>query len=667
MRKIFFLLAFFFCANCSHAQKPNYDSLKIFLTQANEDSIKMFYLNQLFTVTVYSQPDSSFTYVQQQLLLVGHMNSPGMLTRVYTNFALYYEIKGNYPQALYFCQVALKAAEKSGDVLAITDAYYSVSVIYMDLGDYDRSLKYDLMAKSIFDLRFPGNITNDESIKPLRIGKLRLLKGLANAYEKLNELDSALYYINQANDFYFRYEQEINWAPFAYSFGNIYRKKAEYERAIQYYHQCINQSSKSGFTKDFMDAYNGLAITFNQINKTDSSIFYANKVLEEGISGRYLVAQIDALTLLAGIYKKKNNIDSVAKYLDLTLAVKDSLFSQQKVMQLQALTFNEEVRQSNIVEAKKEYKNQVRTYMLTAGLIVLILLAGILFRNNQIKQKTNLILNKQRNDLEKAIDQLRSAQAQLIQSEKMASLGELTAGVAHEIQNPLNFVNNFSEVSIELMKEMKQELETGKTKEAINISGDIITNLEKIVHHGKRADSIVKGMLQHSRISAGQKEMADINALAAEYLRLSYHGFRAKDKSFNATIKTDLDESSGKINIIPQDVGRALLNLCNNAFYSVSEKKTKLGTDYEPVVTVTTKKMDDKIEIRVWDNGTGIPQKALEKIFQPFFTTKPTGQGTGLGLSLTYDIITKEHGGTIKVETKEGEDAEFIIQLPVNP
>jgi signal transduction histidine kinase len=272
-------------------------------------------------------------------------------------------------------------------------------------------------------------------------------------------------------------------------------------------------------------------------------------------------------------------------------------------------------------------------------------------------------IEKAYSELGAAHENLKATQTQLIQSEKMASLGELTAGIAHEIQNPLNFVNNFSEVNKELVDELQQELKAGKIDDAIAISNDIKDNEEKILHHGKRADAIVKGMLQHSRSSSGVKEPTDINALADEYLRLVYHGLRAKDKSFNATMKTDFDESIGNINIVPQDIGRVVLNLINNAFYSVDEKKKQIGDGYEPIVSVTTKKNNGKVEINVADNGNGIPQKVLDKIFQPFFTTKPTGQGTGLGLSLSYDIV-KAHGGELKVETKEGEVSEFIIQLP---
>ena len=273
-------------------------------------------------------------------------------------------------------------------------------------------------------------------------------------------------------------------------------------------------------------------------------------------------------------------------------------------------------------------------------------------------------LKEEKSRAENALNELKATQAQLIQSEKMASLGELTAGIAHEIQNPLNFVNNFSEISNELVEEMNNELNKGDIDEAKAIAGDIKQNLEKINHHGKRADAIVKGMLQHSRSSSGVKELTDINALTEEYLRLSYHGLRAKDKSFNAKTKTDFDNSIGKINIIPQDIGRVILNLLSNAFYAVHEKRKSEAENFNPTVIIRTKKEGDKVLIMTEDNGGGIPQKLVDKIFQPFFTTKPTGEGTGLGLSLSYDII-KAHGGEIKVATKEGESTIFTIELPV--
>ena len=279
------------------------------------------------------------------------------------------------------------------------------------------------------------------------------------------------------------------------------------------------------------------------------------------------------------------------------------------------------------------------------------------------KERLQKKVDEQTAELKKSLEDLKATQTQLIQSEKMASLGELTAGIAHEIQNPLNFVNNFSEVNTELIDEMQEELKTGSAEEAIAISNDIKENQKKINHHGRRADAIVKGMLQHSRNNTNDKEATNINALADEYLRLSYHGLRAKDKSFNAKLETDFDKTMGKVNVVAQDIGRVILNLITNAFYVVKQKKEQQKEGYEPTVSVCTKRNNDTITISVKDNGNGIPQAIKEKIFQPFFTTKPSGEGTGLGLSLSYDIV-KSHGGELKVETHEGKGTEFTIILP---
>jgi signal transduction histidine kinase len=326
-------------------------------------------------------------------------------------------------------------------------------------------------------------------------------------------------------------------------------------------------------------------------------------------------------------------------------------------------------------------------YFLSAAAIFLTGLAFVLWRTKKKEQFAKILLQQQKDKLEQTLDKLKSAQAQLIQSEKMASLGELTAGIAHEIQNPLNFVNNFSEVSKELIDEMKEELAVGSWQSAVEIADNISQNLEKIHHHGKRADAIVKGMLAHSRTSSGKKEPTDLNALAEEYLRLSYHGLKAKDASFAASFHFEPDKNLPKINVVPQDIGRVLLNLINNAFYACAERSrstvnekmkseranvkdvssdvSPFTSHYQPLVTVSTKNLGDKVEILVKDNGSGIPESIKEKIFQPFFTTKPTGEGTGLGLSLSYDIITKGHGGVLNMSTEPNQGTVFIIQLTV--
>jgi two-component system, NtrC family, sensor kinase len=312
------------------------------------------------------------------------------------------------------------------------------------------------------------------------------------------------------------------------------------------------------------------------------------------------------------------------------------------------------------------YRNRIKIYAALAGLAAVIFIALLLFQKNRNERKANTLLQHQKDEITRTLSELKRTQSQLIQTEKMASLGALAAGIAHEIQNPLNFVNNFCEVNNELIEEIKTQKSKLKDEELDDLLNDIFQNNEKINLHGKRADSIVKSMLEHSRASPGNKEPTDINAMCDEYLRLAYHGMRAKDKTFNVKLNTQFDTSIDKITLVPQEIGRVILNLANNAFYAVTEKAKNCFNGFEPTVTVSTKKLGNKIEIRVKDNGVGIPQNLIDKIFQPFFTTKAAGQGTGLGLSLAYDIITKAHGGEIKVETKENEGTAFIIYLPVN-
>jgi len=360
-------------------------------------------------------------------------------------------------------------------------------------------------------------------------------------------------------------------------------------------------------------------------------------------------------------YKLSGQLDSAFKYVSLAVVAKDSIYNNRiaSLAQFQSLSLREQLRLQDLEKEKVLYQSRVRTYALLGGLGVFLIIALILYRNNWQKHKANKVL-------EHTLTNLKTTQAQLIQSEKMASLGELTAGIAHEIQNPLNFVNNFSDVNQEMLIELREELDKGDVEEAKAIAADIEQNEVKINHHGKRADSIVKGMLEHSRASAGQKELTDLNALADEYLRLSYHGFRAKDKSFNAELITHFDPKLPKVTVIPQDIGRVFLNLFNNGFYAVNVKAKTAGADYKPEVTVSTWLTDGNVLVSVRDNGDGIPDSIKEKIMQPFFTTKPTGQGTGLGLSLSYDIVVKGHGGTINVNTEANEFTEFTVTLPIS-
>ncbi len=363
--------------------------------------------------------------------------------------------------------------------------------------------------------------------------------------------------------------------------------------------------------------------------------------------------------LLAELYENTGDNGKAAEVLKSYISLQDSLLADQKKFRTISFETEQVMNQNELFIAKLESESRLSSlfinFSIGIAVLLLIIVAGVYSRFRS-KQKANRVL-------EKTLADLKSTQSQLIQSEKMASLGELTAGIAHEIQNPLNFVNNFSEVNEELLIEMKEDLSKGKIDDAVALANDAIENQKKIYHHGKRADAIVKGMLQHSRGGSDVKEPTDINALADEYLRLAYHGLRAKDKSFNAKFETYFDTSLPKVNVVPQDIGRVILNLITNAFYAVTEKaKENADSDFVPTVTVSTKDVSGGIEISVSDNGKGIPDAVKEKIFQPFFTTKPTGQGTGVGLSMSYDII-KSHGGTISVNSNPGLGSEFIITL----
>ena len=405
----------------------------------------------------------------------------------------------------------------------------------------------------------------------------------------------------------------------------------------------------------------------------DSAFFFASEVYTYASTAN-LTAQLSALALMGECYRALPNTDSTLSYLERFYTLKDSLYGNKVVEQAQSMAYNDMQRQKELAAQKAAFQNRMILYFLGSAAIFLMGLAFIFWRSKRKEQHAKKLVQLQKDRLEQTLDKLKTTQSQLIQSEKMASLGELTAGIAHEIQNPLNFVNNFSEVNTELIKEIQDERRKTQDKRDEKLEDelleDIVQNQEKINHHGKRAADIVKGMLQHSRSSSGVKEPTNINALADEYLRLAYHGLRAKDKSFNATMKTDFDQTIGNINIVPQDIGRVILNLITNAFYVVNEKSKQNIAGYEPTVSVSTHRSLSSVEgrgevlISVKDNGNGIPQKILDKIFQPFFTTKPTGQGTGLGLSLSYDIV-KAHGGEIRVDTKENKGTEFIVQIPV--
>ena len=479
---------------------------------------------------------------------------------------------------------------------------------------------------------------------------------LATYFLDVHQLDSALSYNAES----FRLGRKISTDDLAFDYciqGRIYLLQQKDPLALKSFWRGIDDAQREHFDGGILNNSKALAQYYLEKKNSDSSLYYSRKTLNTlfKMSSKELD---EAYSNIYKCYTLKNEKDSMLKYSQLALFYSDSL-SKNRIKNLsnfQSDSFKEALRLQQLEKEDIRNKSQIRILELSGGLGILLVSGIFLYYSNRKTQKTNKALDS-------ALTHLKTTQSQLIQSEKMASLGELTAGIAHEIQNPLNFINNFSEINSDLIEEADNEIENGKPEEARSILKDLKENEQKISFHGKRAESIVRGMLQHSRKTSGEKEATNLNTLADEYLRLSYHGLRAKDKSFNSEIKTDLDPGLNPILAIPQELGRVFLNLFNNAFYAVNEKKQKGLEGYEPMVSLKTHNLKDKVQIKIRDNGNGIPKTIIDKIFQPFFTTKPTGQGTGLGLSLSYEII-KAQGGEIQVDSKEGDCTEFTILLP---
>jgi signal transduction histidine kinase len=491
-------------------------------------------------------------------------------------------------------------------------------------------------------------------------------------YFKTNKLDSALYLNQKALHFKEVITFKKYLANIYIQMGEIYKQKGDFNQAKVNFYKAVEAAIKYNNLVQRGEAHLQLADLFKFLNKIDSSLYHSKEALSVLLLTGKEKSTAIAYRIISDCYERLGSYDSSFVYLKFATLLNDKLekAEKKKIQEFQIAGFEETLKNQELEKEKIQTQHDIRTYGMLGGLFILTVIGFILSRNNQKEKKAKNQLQEKNHIIEKTLTELKTTQAQLIQSEKLASLGELTAGIAHEIQNPLNFVNNFAEVSAEMLLEMDAELDKGDIHEAKAISADLQQNLSKINHHGQRASFIVKGMLEHSRVATSRDAInrvsTDINALADEYLRLAYHGLRAKDSSFNATIETHFDPDLPKIDVIPQDIGRVLLNLINNAFYAVNEKAKEGIEGYSSTVTVRTKKLENAIEISLQDNGNGIPESIRDKIFQPFFTTKPTGQGTGLGLSLAHDIVTKGHNGTLSVSSIPGATTTFELRLPLN-
>jgi len=642
----FILTAFSICAQPLPFSTGQIDSMKHELTKKISDSMRVMTLYDIASGLTLVNTEQSLQYGKEGAALAKKVNFPVGEIKCLEGVSFVYALTGAWEKGIktiFYCldlskKYAPKESVRLGNIM---------SLLYLKLGDDVGSLEW--AKKSYHDPLFKDTDA---------VNQWAALHQISAQYLRLNKLDSALLYAKKTLD----YCKKSYPTGFGHAYlisGLIASKQGKVDEAVSFIRKSIEVYKKINWEYAVYEGLDELANVYYGQNQLDSTQKYAQIALAGALKMKNYIVIKSSAKILESVYEKKNPLKAY-QMLKISSAANDTITSLVKIKQVNLLELKEKQRIESLHLAQLESRNKLRLNTILGILMSVCIIALILYRNNRQKQMSNQVL-------EKTLSNLKSTQAQLIQSEKLASLGELTAGIAHEIQNPLNFVNNFAEVSAEMLGEMEEELDKGDTQEAKAIAADLKQNLSKINHHGKRASSIVKGMLEHSRASTGVKEPTNLNALADEFLRLAYHGLRAKDSSFNATMEMHFDPDLPLVSVIPQDIGRVLLNLINNAFYAVNEKAKQGIEDYSPTVTVSTKKLENAIEISVKDNGNGIPEVIKDKIFQPFFTTKPTGQGTGLGLSLAYDIVTKGHGGNLDVNSLIGEGTEFIIRLVFEP
>jgi two-component system, NtrC family, sensor kinase len=639
------LFLILFVQNIGFSQNLWREGARNRLAEAKDDTTRVLALAELSNIFKYNQPDSAMYYASKAITLSKQIGFPRGEAEALRWMVVTQRTLGNQAQALKINLQALKIAKENNLVLEEAMELALLGVASQNSKKYETAKQYYRESKKLFD-----------SIRKVDYSLVVQIY-IGSTFLDLNQLDSALYYCKLVFDYPLKEKWVSVYAD--YSMGEIHYKMGNFNLALDFYRQSISLANEAN---DLFMANLSIAKVYKEINKPDSCNYYAQKALGIAQESGFIQNLIDANVFLSEVFELSDTKKAL-QYSRTAITYKDSLDIIRNSSTMESfMDFDEQQRQFELENAKFEFQSRLRMSIFLGSTFALLIIAIFLFILSRRKQKAKL-------KIESAFNQLKSTQNQLIQSEKMASLGALTAGIAHEIQNPLNFVNNFSEVSNELIVEVEEERAKNQESRDENLVSEILNdikkNLEKINHHGKRAESIVKGMLLHSRGTSGHKEPTDINALCDEYFRLSYHGFRAKDKSFNADYITEFDPNLPKINVVPQDIGRVLLNLINNAFYAVDKRSKEIEDSYNPTVSVSTKKINGKIEVSVKDNGNGIPQNVLSKIFQPFFTTKSAGQGTGLGLSLAYDIV-KAHGGEIKVETREGEGSDFTIELPIS-
>jgi len=610
---------------------------------------------------------ASISYYQDALSIAKSIPDNTLVPGILNNIGLVNYNLGNYAEALSKFYEAIKGAEDAGNLYVKAAALNNIALIYFEQEKLEEAkIKYRDMLEIYRKLGNEGrmilayNNIGDVELKQNR--PLEALQNLTIGYNSALKLQSPEFIEMTAR-----------------TLAGIYAALDSTEKAESFFRQSMDIAREKGYGVPYSHSLIGLADLYFRQGKYVEALDFANEGLVEAQRMGQPMQLRNANELLAKIMEKQGDYKSALEKYKQFKQFSDSINNTQGKRLATALESEYEFSKKSMEFEKASIRQQWLIFSGGIGLITFLVILFLVYRNrNNLNKAYNSLMDKnseieQKNTvLENTLTQLKSTQLLLIQSEKMASLGELTAGIAHEIQNPLNFVNNFSEISMDLVDEMNQEIEKGDMEEAKFLASELKGNLSRISSHGKRAGSIVKGMLEHSRKSEGKKELTDLNQLADECLRLSFHGLRAKDKSFNADFKADLAPDLPQISVVSQDIGRVLLNLINNAFYACTDLSQRPEgqvsdgkSEFKPQVKISTRKTANEIIISVKDNGPGIPEAIREKIFQPFFTTKPSGKGTGLGLSLSYDII-KAHEGDLKVESIVGQGTTFFIHLPIS-
>ncbi|ALW84811.1 hypothetical protein AUC43_06755 [Hymenobacter sedentarius] len=639
-------------AAASPAQSLTIDSLRRLLAQPNQaDTNRVMLLCQISDQLWTQRTDSAAVYALKALTLarrIGHHRGEGeALNRLGAALR-----ESNLARALEVFQQSLRIAKATHDPALEAQNLRSIGIIYVYLRDQRQGLAYYFRALKL------GEQLHDERRVVIELSNIGL------AYDLFNQLDSARIFQERAYALARRLGTPTNYI--LYGLGNVARKQGQLNQARAFYRGSIAESKVVQHLRSLNFAYVGMATLYQQMGRTDSSIYYARLGCQAAQTNGFLRGVLNASTLLTHDFKARGQTDSALKYQSLMLVMKDTLFGQEKVMRLQSLNYREQQRAQAAAASQASLKARYRTYGLVAGLVGLLALALLLGRHGRQQQRA-------KEALEQSLAELKTAQAQLVQREKMAFLGELTAGIAHELQNPLNFVKNFAEVSTDLVDEISGDHRDPTRNSALEqeILAGLKQNLQKISQHGQRATSIIKGMLEHSRTGTGQREATDLNALVDESLRLAYQGLRTKEKDFSARLTTSFDPMLPAVAVVSQVLSRVLINLFTNAFHALQARQRQTASpdgpgpdSYQPEVTVSTLALPGKVEIRIRDNGTGMSEQVKARIFHPFFTTKPVGEGTGLGLSLSHDIVTTGHGGTLAVESEEGAGTEFVVTLP---